>query len=156
MKLQLPNPALLPQYILVLLVRPASQESIRPPARQSPVFGVVNWDTKLDSASRLMLPNPPLLSTVRIFRYLTATQTIRRLKSTCLAHQRSPQKKPKHEAAAKVLQKIDNMMEKGKPLNEPQLSVHMTLQFWRLRVPCPRVIHLTRCVLLGRIPNQNF
>ena len=52
------------------------------------------------------------------YRYTDDT-TIRIDLKTCLAHQRSPQKEPgpKHEAAVKVLQKIENMMEKGMPLN---------------------------------------
>ena len=128
MKLLLPNPAFpnllfLPLNRLVLLVRPASQESIRHPTRQSPVFVVVNWDTQLDSASRLTLPKskPPSALYCKncslSYSYTDDTTITINLK-TCLAHQSSQQKKPKHEAAAKVQQKIDNMMEKGIPLNE--------------------------------------
>ena len=43
--------------------------------------------------------------------------------TTCLAHQRSPKKKPKHDAAAKVLQKIDDMVAKGVPLAEVLLMM---------------------------------
>ena len=38
--------------------------------------------------------------------------------TTCLAHQRSPRKSKKHEAASKVLQKVEKMLEKGVPLND--------------------------------------
>ena len=43
--------------------------------------------------------------------------------TTCLAHQRSPKKKPKHDAATKVLQKIDDLVAKGIPLSEVLLMM---------------------------------
>ena len=55
---------------------------------------------------------PPLLSFL-FYSYIDDT--------TITINLKTPQKKPKHEAAAKVLQKIDNMMEK---FNKIKILVH--------------------------------